>query len=106
MMYRENFSRKAGISGKKKYFSRILYVVTADPGKVAARYPASVSENIFKLTSLPSMPDDRGHLLLLNRQMDLIDEVLYNEEMHYSLLSEHEGYHLRKSDLIYRLMKA
>jgi len=81
---------------RRNIFPGSFYVVTADPGKVAARYPASVSENIFKLTSLPSMPDDRGHLLLLNRQMDLIDEVLYNEEMHYSLLSEHEGISLEK----------
>jgi len=73
-----------------------FFVVTNDPEKVTSGYPASVRENIFKSASLPSMPDDRGHLLLLNRQMDLIDIVIYNEKMHYSLLAEDEGISLEK----------
>ena len=42
------------------------------------------------------MPDDKGHLLLLNREMDLIDEVNYTEKMHYSLLSDNEGISIEK----------
>jgi hypothetical protein len=42
------------------------------------------------------MPDDKGHLILFNRELELIDEVSYNEKMHYSLLSGHEGISLEK----------
>jgi hypothetical protein len=42
------------------------------------------------------MPDDRGHLLLLNRSLDLIDEVSYSDEMHYPLLVSKEGVSLEK----------
>jgi hypothetical protein len=42
------------------------------------------------------MPDDKGHLLLFNKQLDLIDEVSYTEKMHYSLLSGYEGISLEK----------
>jgi len=72
------------------------YTITTDRLKVISDYPSSSPDNIFSVVSLPSMPDDRGHLLLLNRHLDNIDEVLYNEEMHYSLLSGHEGISLEK----------
>jgi len=45
---------------------------------------------------MPSMPDDRGHLLILNRELEVIDEVIYSEEMHYPLLAGSEGISLEK----------
>ncbi|MCU0472821.1 MAG: lamin tail domain-containing protein [Bacteroidales bacterium] len=73
-----------------------FYVVTTDPGKVISRYTASDPEAIFITASLPSMPDDRGHLLLLNRELDIIDEVLYDDDMHFPLLADKEGISLEK----------
>ncbi len=73
-----------------------FYVVTTHPDKVINRYFTSDAESIFNTRSLPSMPDDKGHLLLLNRELDLIDEVIYSDEMHYSLLAGKEGISLEK----------
>lgn len=73
-----------------------FYVITTDPGKVASRYFSSDRDFIFRASSLPSMPDDKGHLLLLNRQLDIIDEVTYTENMHFELLQENEGVALEK----------
>ncbi|MBN2861993.1 MAG: lamin tail domain-containing protein [Bacteroidales bacterium] len=73
-----------------------FYAVTTDPNKVLARYFSSDPEAVFWTSSLPSMPNDKGHILLLNREMDLIDEVSYSEKMHYSLLSDNEGVSLEK----------
>ena len=73
-----------------------FYVATTVTAKVIERYPFSDPENIFVAPSLPSMPDERGHLLLLNREMMIIDEVLYSDDMHYSLLSGREGVSLEK----------
>jgi len=42
------------------------------------------------------MPDDKGHLVLFNRSLEKIDEVFYDEKMHYSLLSSNEGISLEK----------
>jgi hypothetical protein len=42
------------------------------------------------------MPDDKGHLILFNRQLDPIDELIYYEKLHYSLLSGYEGIALEK----------
>lgn len=72
------------------------YAVTTDRERIIERYPSAIPDNIFEIPSLPSMPDDRGHLLLLNRQMEFIDEVIYTDDMHYSLLSGREGISLEK----------
>ena len=72
------------------------YAITSDREKVISGYTSSVPENIFNVSYLPSMPDDRGRLLLLNRYLDKIDEVIYTEKMHYSLLSGNEGISLEK----------
>jgi hypothetical protein len=73
-----------------------FFTVTADRERVIERFTSCDPENIFNTSSLPSMPDDRGHLLLLNRNLDLIDEVSYSDEMHYPLLVSKEGVSLEK----------
>jgi hypothetical protein len=72
------------------------YAITTKKESVITRYFSSVKNNIFQVSSLPSMPDDRGHLILYNRQLEIIDEVTYNEKMHYSLLAGYEGIALEK----------
>jgi hypothetical protein len=73
-----------------------FFTVTAARERVIGRYRSSDPESIFSSSSLPSMPDDRGHLLLLNRNLELIDEVSYSDEMHYPLLVSKEGVSLEK----------
>ena len=73
-----------------------FYTVTTESEKIVERYPHANPENIFSIPSLVSMPDDKGHLLLLNRQLEVIDELIYSSKMHYSLLSENEGVSLEK----------
>ena len=73
-----------------------FYVVTTKKMSVINRYLASKPENIFEIQSMPSMPDDKGHLVLYNRRLDLIDEVLYDEKMQFPLLSGNEGISLEK----------
>ena len=49
-----------------------------------------------EISSLPSMPDDKGHLILYSRELVKIDEVSYSEKMQSSLLSGYEGVALEK----------
>ncbi len=78
------------------FLPETFYTVTTDKERVINRYFTSNMKCIFNVSSLPSMPDDRGHLILLNRELDLIDEVRYTDEMHYSLLADNEGISLEK----------
>jgi len=75
---------------------RNYIVITSGKEALTGRFPDSEPGNIFEVSSLPSMPDDEGHLVLFNRSLEKIDEVFYDEEMHYSLLGGHEGISIEK----------
>jgi hypothetical protein len=75
------------------------YAVTIDKKKITGRYFSSDPEFLFETGSLPAMSDNEGHLVLFNRELDKIDEVFYNENMHYSLLSGNEGVALEKTGI-------
>ncbi len=72
------------------------YTVTTDKSSIISAYIRADPSAIFETTSLPSMPDDKGHLILFNRELDLIDEIVYNDDMHFPLLSGDEGVTLEK----------
>jgi hypothetical protein len=72
------------------------YAITTDKKNLLSRYFSSDPSRIFEVSHLTSMPDDNGHLILFDRRLDKIDEVVYNENMHYSLLSGNEGISLEK----------
>lgn len=72
------------------------YVITTGRESVAGRFTSSVPERIFRVKTLPSMPDDMGHLILFSRSLEKIDEVSYSEKMHFPLLSGAEGVALEK----------
>jgi hypothetical protein len=71
-------------------------VITTDKKALLMRFSTSDPRNIFEIPSLPSMPDDNGHLILYNRSLEKIDELFYDEKMHYSLLTGNEGISLEK----------
>jgi len=75
---------------------RNYIVITYGKEVLTGRFPNSDPGNIIEVPSLPSMPDDRGHLVLFNRSLEKIDEVFYDAEMHYSLLGGDEGISIEK----------
>jgi hypothetical protein len=74
------------------------YAITTDRDRISERYYSCDADHLFVIGSLPSMPDDKGHLILYNRELDQIDELVYTEEMHYPLLATYEGVALEKTD--------
>jgi hypothetical protein len=74
------------------------YAITTDAQKTEARYFSTNPDFLFETESLPSMPDDKGHIILYNMELDKLDELIYNDDMHYSLLSVNEGVSLEKID--------
>jgi len=73
------------------------FAITVNSKKVKERYFSADPDNLFETDALPSMNDENGHLILYNKELDRIDEVFYNEKMHYSLLSDYEGVALEKT---------
>lgn len=74
----------------------IMYTITTDRKAVLNRYFSSGDTNIFEVERMPSMADDKGHIILFNRQLEKLDEVKYNEKMHFPLLAGFEGISLEK----------
>jgi hypothetical protein len=72
------------------------YAITDSKKNLMRRYFKSADSSIFLVASLPSMPDDKGHLVLISRSDSKIDEVSYNEDMHFPLLTDAEGISLEK----------
>jgi hypothetical protein len=72
------------------------YAITTDRKSLLERFSSSDQDKIFEVIKLPSMPDDNGHLILYGRKLEKIDELFYDQDMHYSLLSGCEGISLEK----------
>jgi hypothetical protein len=72
------------------------YAITTDKNRIMERYFSADREHIFQTITLPSMADAEGHLVLLNRELDIIDKISYSEKMHFSLLAGYEGVALEK----------
>jgi hypothetical protein len=52
--------------------------------------------NKIDLPSFPSMPDASGNVVLLTTTAQIIDEMTYNENMHFPLIGSSEGVSLEK----------
>jgi hypothetical protein len=72
------------------------FVITSDIEALLERFFSSDPDKVFEIRDLPSMPDDEGHLILYGPDLDKIDEVFYDENMHFSLLGGHEGISIEK----------
>lgn len=72
------------------------YAITTDKKSLLERFSSSDPYRVYEISNLPSMPDDNGHLILYERNLEKIDEVYYDQDMHYSLLSGYEGISLEK----------
>jgi len=53
---------------------------------------------LLDVSSLPSFPDDRGVVLILNEQGKIIDELKYDQDWHFALLQDKEGVSLERID--------
>jgi hypothetical protein len=72
------------------------YAFTTERKLLLERYDHADPALVFEASGLPSMPDDRGHLILFNMQLVKIDEVYYSDNMHYSILAGTDGISLEK----------
>ena len=74
-------------------------VFTTDTVYIKRNWQNVDPSKLLLVKSLPSMPDDRGNLLLLNKSGVVIDEVNYALDMHFPLLRNRSGVALEKINL-------
>ena len=71
-------------------------VLTSDPQKVMDQYFAADPQCFLALSSFPSFNNDKGYVLLTDRNKLVIDGFHYSEEMHFLMLNSYEGVSLER----------
>lgn len=51
---------------------------------------------LIELDNMPSMPDDKGNIIILDKQGEVIDELNYDQDMHFPLLRNVAGVSLER----------
>jgi len=70
-------------------------VFTEDVEFIKEQYYTSNPDG-FVTADLPTMNDDNGIVVLLNKSLDIIDKLSYDEDMHYPLLATDESVTLER----------
>jgi len=71
-------------------------VITENPEKVQQDYITTNPNGFITIQDLPNYNDDEGRVMLLDAQQNIIDNVGYNEDMHFALLATNEGVSLER----------
>lgn len=79
-------------------FPEDYFVITEDAASLQHEYLVQNPANILILSSLPSLPDDKGSVVITNSQGAIVDEVSYSEKWHFALISNAEGVALERID--------
>ena len=77
-----------------------LLSVSKDSVIKSGNYPHM--PNALDLDGFPSFPDDAGTVVLLTSSGEIVDEMSYNADMHFALISNVEGVALERRNPAYR----
>jgi hypothetical protein len=72
------------------------HVFTENSAWLQQQYLVKNKAVMSQVASLPSMPDDKGILVLLNAQGAVVDELHYEEKWHFALVNNKEGVALER----------
>jgi hypothetical protein len=73
-------------------------VVTENRPSIQQAYLVKHPEHLLTISALPSLPDDKGTVVVLGNQGTIIDEVSYDEKWHFPLVTNAEGVSLERID--------
>lgn len=73
-------------------------VMTKDAASLAREYLVKNPDWVITVASPPSIPNDKGYVILLNFQGTVVDEVNYNKKWHFKLIDNDAGVSLERID--------
>lgn len=79
-------------------FPNDFIVITENPEDIKQRFHVKSPEKLLQLSSMPSYPDDKGNVILLDNAGVIIDSLSYDQKWHFALLSNREGVSLERID--------
>ncbi|MCW3073359.1 MAG: hypothetical protein JWP69_428 [Flaviaesturariibacter sp.] len=77
-------------------FPEDYIVITEDAASLQMDYVVKNTAWLLTASSLPSFPDDKGVVALVNGQGAVVDEVAYTEKWHFPLITNAEGVSLER----------
>lgn len=73
-------------------------VLSEDDQLVKRQYTAKNISAFINISSMPSFPDDKGNVVLVNFTGAVVDELAYDEDWHFALITNAEGISLERID--------
>ncbi|GET30683.1 lamin tail domain-containing protein [Prolixibacter sp. SD074] len=71
-------------------------VLSVDKESIISQYFTECTECFVQMDKFPSLPDDAGKVVLLNRRMEVLEEFSYNHSMHHPLVANESGVSLER----------
>jgi hypothetical protein len=84
------------VSAAVLFFPGEYTVLTENREWVIRNYKVENPDQLIRISSLPSMPDDQGTIILLNEGGQILDELSYDHRWHFPLLANEEGVALER----------
>ncbi len=85
-------------SEKYLLFPEDYMVITENSSLVKAQYVTKNMDAFITVPILPSFNDDKGNVIVLNGQGNIVDELKYSEQWHFKLIDNPEGVALERID--------
>ena len=67
------------------------FVATTDTAYLKKNWIQSDQSKMSEIKTMPSYPDDKGDVMLVNKQGNIIDELHYSDNMHFPFLRDKSG---------------
>ncbi len=77
-------------------FPKSYLAVTENIEMLRIFYKVPYQQAIFSNNEMISLPDKNGRLILMRKNMSILDRIVYNESMHIGLISNKEGVSLER----------
>src|SRR4029077_15697372 len=80
------------------FFPGEYYVISENSLWLNQNYLVKNPDKVIELSSLPSLPDDHGNIVLLNQPGNIVDELEYDHKWHFALIDNEQGVALERID--------
>lgn len=79
-------------------FPGVFYVISENGALIKQKYLAKNPANFIDVSGMPSYPDDKGTVVVLNNLGAIVDQLAYDEKWHFELIDNEEGISLERID--------
>ncbi len=78
------------------FFPDDYIVISENSTKVKEQYNTTNHNSFIDVKNLPTFSNNEGRVIVVDKWKNIIDDFLYNEDMHFQLLSSFEGVSLER----------